>query len=398
MTDETTLTVYKEDETPTALTAWADNPTQAWQLADALMAMHPAAREIGIEGMRTVAQLALMTGANPLPGVNGIHVWHDPKSGKIVTQFGIGFWEGQARLAGGYTWLERPRPMTEAEKADWAVPKASTAFICAAALTKEVYAFLKEYHTNTGRPLPFREALAYVAKTGVGVAGPNEYAKSGRPPAWTAEQRALRDVLRKLVPIGSTATMAQPRYEDWSPDTYVRFANAGAREPDPDHEPYTVEQFNADLFPEPPANPAAGQREKHEQAGHEPPENSASRNDHPTGGGIVVESKSVSDDGDAGRSFMSGLVSEDRKDNNANVLEGAATTHHLITEQTESEILTTPANQFIPTAARSLALDEDQVKALLRDAGVDGIPTDAGKRLELFRSLAGSLTLRTTTT
>ena len=79
------------------------------EFGDTLMGVHPSAQEIGIRGMRTVAHLALITGAHPLPGTNGIHAWRD-KKGYLCIQFGIGFWRQQGTLAGGILWICRPRP------------------------------------------------------------------------------------------------------------------------------------------------------------------------------------------------------------------------------------------------------------------------------------------------
>ena len=64
------------------------------EFGDTLMGIHPSATEIGLQGMRTIAQLALVTGANPLPGTNGIHAWRD-KKGRLCFKFGIGYWRTQ---------------------------------------------------------------------------------------------------------------------------------------------------------------------------------------------------------------------------------------------------------------------------------------------------------------
>ena len=85
------------------------NRADVVQFADTLMGIHPNALEIGKLGMRTVAQLAIATGANPLPGTNGIHAWLD-KNDNVCIQFGIGYWRDKADRAGGILWLSRPRP------------------------------------------------------------------------------------------------------------------------------------------------------------------------------------------------------------------------------------------------------------------------------------------------
>lgn len=240
MTDTTDLMVI-EDETPSALAQWADAPTQAWQLADALMSMHPAAKEVGIEGMRTAAQLALLTGANPLPGTNGIHVWKDEK-GKVATTFGIGFWRGEAERAGGLLWIIPPRLMTDDERKANGIAPGVLAAICSASLRSDVFS-LRAQARQFGDELGFEDAKREVARTGIGIANQNEYAKKGRPQGWSATERAERDLLRKLTPIGTSAR--QPVYRDWSPGIFVdpeRPKLTGA-----DGGDYTKNDLNADL-------------------------------------------------------------------------------------------------------------------------------------------------------
>ena len=106
------------------------------EFGDTLMGVHPNAQEIGIRGMRTVAHLALITGAHPLPGTNGIHAWRD-KKGYLCIQFGIGFWRQQGTLAGGILWISRPRPMTDEERAEYIIAETQHASICIAALKRD---------------------------------------------------------------------------------------------------------------------------------------------------------------------------------------------------------------------------------------------------------------------
>lgn len=242
MTD-TDLVVY-EDETPTALMQWASAPTQAWGLADALLGMHPAAKEVGIEGLRTVAQLALLTGANPLPGTNGIHVWRD-KEGRICHAFGMGFWRGEADRAGGLLWIIPPRLMTDEERKANGVAPGIPAAICSAALRADVFS-LRAQARQFGDELTFDEAKREVARTGIGIGTANEYPKKGRPAGWTALMRAERDLLRQLVSIGTNGA-PPPVRRDWSPRQlgdmtgHVPLVGAGGSA-------YTLADANRDLF------------------------------------------------------------------------------------------------------------------------------------------------------
>jgi len=168
------------------------------EFGDTLMGIHPAAKEVGVIGMRSVAQLALVTGASPMPGTNGIHAWADNKG--IHIQFGIGFWRGEAEKMGGILWLERPRPMTEEEREAHEVAQGQTAFICSGALRSAVVSLIKEMK-ELGINLTLQEAKNEVGQTGTSIVNAQEYNKAGRSKGWTGELRAERDLLRKLVPV-----------------------------------------------------------------------------------------------------------------------------------------------------------------------------------------------------
>lgn len=241
MTDTMELAVIEEDEGGGVLATWAQSPRQAWAMADALMGMHPAAKEVGLEAMRSVAQLAVMTGANPLPGSNGIHVWKDEK-GRICTQFGMGFWRSEADRAGGILWIDPPRPMTETERKTYGIQPGVFTSICRAALGRDVFQ-LRAQARSFGDDLSFNEAKREVARVGVGIATSNEYGKKGRPLQWTADERAERDLLRKLVPIGG---QDRPVYHDWNPARYT--ATERPRITNTDGSAYTLDDANRDLY------------------------------------------------------------------------------------------------------------------------------------------------------
>jgi hypothetical protein len=159
--------------------------------------------------MRTVAQLALVTGANPLPGTNGIHAWVDHK-GKLCIQFGMGFWRGKAEEAGGLIWKDRPRPMSDEEKVQWGIADGETGFICKGT-TWDAVKRLRIDEKEMGGELSWKDAVDILYKEGIGVVSEDTYnykdktgykeQKTGRALYWTASERAERDLLRKLVPI-----------------------------------------------------------------------------------------------------------------------------------------------------------------------------------------------------
>lgn len=213
MSEETALVAQDADYTNGDLALTQFNPLMNQemivQLGDNLMGVHPAAKEVGKLGMRTVAQLAIMTGANPLPGTNGIHVWVDNKQ-KICIQFGMGFWRGKVEELGGFAWVDRPRPMTDEERDIWGVGNNEVGFICRAA-TWEAIKKLRQEEKELGGSLSLKEAREMLYKEGVGVVGLETWGggdnakykeqKQGRSINWTAAERAERDLCRKLAPI-----------------------------------------------------------------------------------------------------------------------------------------------------------------------------------------------------
>lgn len=206
------------------------------RMGDNLMGVHPSADEIGTRGLRTVAQLALMTGANPLPGTNGIHAWRDNK-GKLCIQFGIGFWRGQAEAEGGIVWIDRPRPMSDEERAWYQIADDDYAAIAKGALQRDVFNLLRDAR-QMGLDMGFNEAKEEVARVGIATAGTGTYTynnkqhfkekKQGRPLIWTAIEGAERDLLRQLTPIlkRSRENLEQSTRveggQDWSVHQFVR--------------------------------------------------------------------------------------------------------------------------------------------------------------------------------
>lgn len=196
------------------------------EFADTLMGVHPQAQEVGVQGMRTVAQLALITGANPLPGTNGIHAWKDNK-GKVCIQFGVGFWRSQAELEGGRLWTFRPRPMDDQEREYYGIAKGQTASICSGAMKRDVFGLMHDAR-ELGIEMSIKDAKGEVSCIGVGVVNGNEYDANGRTKQWKADLRAERDLLRQLVPVMQRArqnVVTGQRFHgglDWSVGNYVR--------------------------------------------------------------------------------------------------------------------------------------------------------------------------------
>lgn len=178
------------------------------ELTERLTAMHPNAKELGTAGVMAVAQVALMTGANPMPGSNGIHAWRD-KDGNLKMMYGIGYWRGQGEYAGGIRWSIQPRPMTRQEMEKYGIQPTIKKYdktyqvhaaICAGALWSEIRK-AKALYREFGENPPLREVAEEVSVIGYAVVDESEYAKVGRSLSWTATERAERDMWRKLLPV-----------------------------------------------------------------------------------------------------------------------------------------------------------------------------------------------------
>lgn len=195
-----------------ALTQYAPNSTLE-QLVDRILAIHPAAKEVGKDGMRLVAQTAILMGASPLPGTNEIHVWK--QGNKINVTLGINYWRRRA-VAKGFAFVQQPRPMNTEEREMYHIADGEIAAICKGvpneslaqakimmemgfdqkSITEGISIIgigsvktdlVRDY--NTGAPKVDREGHdIYVDQ------------KNGRPLVWTAIKRAEMDLYKKLAP------------------------------------------------------------------------------------------------------------------------------------------------------------------------------------------------------
>ena len=211
------------------------------ELADRLLKMHPAAAEVGENAMRAAAQLALLLGANPLPGVNEMHIWRD-KDGRNCMSLGINFWRRMAQDWGGVLYEVRPRLMRPDEAAEYGIPSGATAAICKGIRASDMI----KWH---GLGFTANQVWDMCGRTGVGTVTPNEYAKKGRPPSWTALKRAETDMLRQLFPAEFGRVDREMITTDASvvitPDGDVIEGNVTEDEP---RQLYTLGDANRDLF------------------------------------------------------------------------------------------------------------------------------------------------------
>jgi hypothetical protein len=126
--------------------------------------------------------------------------------------------------------------MTDAERKLYGIGAGPVAAICAGALQSEIFSLMRKSY-EYGVKMSYAEARESVAQFGIATVNANDYTKKGRPISWTALQSAERDLLRKLVPIGSRP----PVYRDWSPKMVIG-SNGGERPR------LTLEEVNDELF------------------------------------------------------------------------------------------------------------------------------------------------------
>ena len=191
MSDEKAIVVQDFDVDGTAIEMYGGR-AMIRELTTRLMGLHPAAREVGESGMRAVAQLAVLVGANPLPSTNEIHVWTEHN--RITVDLGINYFRRRANELGGIYWVEQPRVMSDREYQEYGIdPQLEIGSICKGARIEKIRQLL-----DLG--LPFEAAVNGNARTGVGLVNRNATAKNGRPLSWTAFKAAEKDLCRALFP------------------------------------------------------------------------------------------------------------------------------------------------------------------------------------------------------
>jgi hypothetical protein len=315
------------------------------ELADRLLKMHPAAAEVGENAMRAAAQLALLLGANPLPGVNEMHIWRD-KDGRNCMSLGINFWRRMAQDWGGVLYEVRPRLMRPDEAAEYGIAAGVTAAICKGIRASDMI----KWH---GLGFTANQVWDMCGRTGVGTSTANEYAKKGRPPSWTALKRAETDMLRQLFPAEFGRVDREMITTDASvvitPDGDVIEGNVTEDEP---RQLYTLGDANRDLFgiqPERGNAPPAGITEDGEYE-DTPPTPPAATN------------------GKAQPAQDLGPLPDD-----------------------ELTIEEATAAQFIPKAAGLLKTDTDTLKARLKALGYGSIPGKPAERVAAYRKLRADM-------
>jgi hypothetical protein len=174
------------------------------ELVDRLMAFHPAAGDVGVKGMRQVAQLAITLGISPLPGTNDMHVWTQEKSIKVDGQWtkrdiitvipGINYHERRALMYGGVEWMVPVQPFAEIDYdlygVDFDKEMGALCIGCRAA----------EVERKVAQGWTIKDAQKAARIMGLGTVGRSEDPKKGRPLIWSAFKRARTDFFRQAFP------------------------------------------------------------------------------------------------------------------------------------------------------------------------------------------------------
>jgi len=172
------------------------------EMVDRLMAFHPAAGEVGKEGMLGAAQLAFLVGASPLPSVNEIHVWKD-KDDRTCIHLGVNYYRRRAHELGGVYWIDEPRAMTDEERVAREIPDGVYTGIARAARRDEVDRFVARM-MGLARGASFKDVfssgLEMHARTGIASVPRGRRTKNNRPGSWDALKGAEIDLFRQLFP------------------------------------------------------------------------------------------------------------------------------------------------------------------------------------------------------
>lgn len=174
---------------------------QTVELAKEIMTFHPSYgqlhRQLGEaqakNAMMTVAQIALMTGASPIPSTNEIHCWVQGK--QLTISLGLNYFRRKAReKARGIFFKVKPRPMTASEMEEYGVDAdKELGAICEGCRIDQMSELVKA-------GMPSMAALDGLSQVGTATVKKSEYAKNGRSRSWTAIKRAEIDLIRSLVP------------------------------------------------------------------------------------------------------------------------------------------------------------------------------------------------------
>lgn len=220
-TEAKSAIIEQPPQTTQAILAYGERE-DVREIAHRLMSLHPAAQEVGQKGMQAVAQLAIMAGANPMPGAGEIYVWVDNK-GKIVVFLGVAYYRRIASQKDTLMWAfdeqngGQPRPMTPEERERRGIAPNAVAALCEGLK-------LSAYQQLLNANVPWEAAQKMLKRTSYAVINHSEmfYQRKtqyhnigdpvepphGRTWQWVAEKRAEIGLYRMLAMVDTTLTDA----------------------------------------------------------------------------------------------------------------------------------------------------------------------------------------------
>lgn len=171
------------------------NEDDLYALAQRIMDVHSFAEEMGEEGCLYMAQIALATGARPLPEELGeIPVWRDKKTGELIFMLGFPYFVRVMESHGGGVWWPTARSMSKEERTEYKVFGDDLGYVCGL-LRKSDVEIVSKLNVNP------EEMLGNMRYVGIGKVSVEEMAE-GKPPigrTWASVgmRRASKDAVAK---------------------------------------------------------------------------------------------------------------------------------------------------------------------------------------------------------
>ena len=170
------------------------------QLAQRVLDFYPASKSITTEEAMQMAQMALMTGANPLGEEPEIKIYEE--GGKRVIMLSVTYYERRAREAGGVMYYPEARHMTAQERSGYLVDDGDLAIICLGIPVSRVRE-LRQMEFGINMILGNGRDDTGMLQVGWGIVSSKEMSSTRQPEiggTWrkTAERRAVKHLLKKL--------------------------------------------------------------------------------------------------------------------------------------------------------------------------------------------------------
>lgn len=162
----------------------------------------------GQEVVCAVAQISLITGADPTQASGELYVW--VSQGQLCWHLGYKFWERRSMEQGGILFLDHPAKMTPERRDEWGVEQNAVA----TAYTRGIghFQLLEKWKELKGIMQGSEIKRAY-AREGIGIVHKTETVSykndkpisppKGKTWQWVASKRARMDLQRQLFPLNA---------------------------------------------------------------------------------------------------------------------------------------------------------------------------------------------------